>query len=39
MTTMLVERMILFVCIALMIGGFLLPGLGQIGATILLMRG
>lgn len=32
------DRAVFWVCIALLCAGFLLPGLGQIGASILLTR-
>ena len=33
-----IDRLIFWGCIAMMIAGFVLPGLGQIGATVLILR-
>ncbi len=33
------DRYVFWGCITLMCAGFVLPGLGQIGATLLLVRG
>lgn len=32
------DKLVFWACIALMCAGFLIPGLGQIGAMILLIR-